>query len=320
MKVVIGPSPYHPEEVIPELRTRFPELSFVHCEDRAQLPAALADAEVYFGWLTRDEFLAAKRLRWVQAASTGVDSFVRIPELRDSDVLLTNVRGVHAVALAEHAFAMIFAFTRGIKAYIEHQQQHLWAVRSLRESLVQLTGQTMGIVGLGTVGHATAERAHAFGMRVIAVDLLPVHKPNYVDRLEGAAGLNALLAESDYVVITVPYTNRTRGMIGTDQLALMKPTAILIGVSRGGIIQEAPLIAALQEGRLAAAALDVFQTEPLPPDSPLWEVDNLIITPHAAGGYQSEAETIRSVFVDNIARYVHGEFPLRNQVDKQLGF
>ncbi len=320
MHIVIGPNSHDLDLVIPELQARHPDLTFTVAKDRAQLPEQLADAEIYVGWLSRDEFLAAKKLRWIQSPSTGVDSFLRIPELRESDVILTNARGVHAAPLAEQAFAMIFGFTRGMKVFLEHQQRHEWAGRDARDGLVELTGSTMGIVGYGTVGRATAERALAFGMEVLAVDVLPGEKADRGIQVGGLDELDELLRQSDYVVVTVPLTEQTRGMIGAEQIALMKPTAMLVGISRGGIIDEDALVEALTSGKLACAALDVFETEPLPADSPLWDIDNLIVLPHAAGGTQFEAASLRAIFAENVDRFVRGDFPLRNEVGKLRGY
>jgi len=157
-------------------------------------------------------------------------------------------------------------------------------------------------------------------MRVVAVDVTPGPPPAGVERVAGLDGLGALLAESDYVVVTVPWTRETSGMIGAAEIARMKPGAMLVGISRGGIIDEGALVAALRAGRLAAAALDVTSTEPLPNDSPLWDVPNLLITPHVAGGTQFEASHILEIFAENLGRFIRGESPLRNQVDKARGF
>jgi phosphoglycerate dehydrogenase-like enzyme len=157
-------------------------------------------------------------------------------------------------------------------------------------------------------------------MHILAVDVYPTDKPDQGLQVFGTEGLDTVLRESDYVVITVPLTPETRGMIGAEQLALMKPTAILIGISRGGIIDETALVAALTSGQLAAAALDVFATEPLPKDSPLWDTPNLIVVPHAAGGSQYEAAAVRGIFRENVERFVRGDFPLRNEVSKQRGY
>ncbi len=320
MHIVIGPNNFNMEQVIPAIQARYPEVTFDICKDRECVDRAIVNADAYCGWITREMFLAGKKLRWIQSLSTGVDTFLRIQELKDSDVILTNARGVHAACLAEQTFAMIFGFTRGMKAFLEHQQRHEWAGREIRDSLVELMGSTMGIVGYGTVGHAIAERARAFGMRVLAVDVFPTDKPDQGLQVFGIEDLNTVLAESDYVVITVPLTSQTRGMMGAAQLAMMKPSAILVGISRGGIIDETALVDALTSGKLAAAALDVFETEPLPKDSPLWDIPNLIVVPHAAGGSQYEAAAIRGIFRENIERFVRGDFPLRNEVSKQRGY
>jgi phosphoglycerate dehydrogenase-like enzyme len=320
MKVLVGPNHFGLEAVIPELEERHPKVEFVFCEDRENLVEAIADADVYFGWLRRPEFLAAKRLRWIQSPSSGVDYYLQIPEIKVGDVLLTNARGTHGACLAESALASIFAFTRGIKASLEAQSEHRWANREIRPKMVELTGQTLGILGFGTVGRALAERARAFGCRILAVDAYPGEKPDYVARLGGLEGLEAMLRESDYVVVTVPRTAETRGMLGPARLALLKPTAILVCVSRGGIIDEKALAEMLREGRLKAAALDVFEPEPPEPDSPLWDLENCLMTPHIAGGSQFEVPTIWEIFQENLDRYLGGDLPLRNVVDKDLGF
>jgi phosphoglycerate dehydrogenase-like enzyme len=328
MHILIGTRNFGEESLTDPIKAAHPDVEISFCDDRARLAEAIADADAYFGWLDRKAFLAAKNLKWIQSPSTGVDGFLRIPELRESDVLLTSARGTHAACLAESALAMILAFTRGIRAFIHRQDQHVWAGGELRNTLVELTGSTLGIVGFGSVGRALAQRAQAFGMRILATDVYPNEKPDYVESLAGPKGgpeggpegLSDLLTASDYVVVTVPLVEETVGLIGEAELAQMKPTAILVGISRGGVIDEEALVAALQEGRLKAAALDVCQTEPLPEDSPLWDVDNLLITPHAAGGSQHEVDHVREIFLENVDRFLNGDLPLRNQIDKEQGF
>jgi len=190
----------------------------------------------------------------------------------------------------------------------------------IRATQVELTGGVMGIVGFGAIGRALAARALAFGMQVVAVDVSPKEKPADVAWLRGIDGLADLLRISDYVVVTVPYTGETSHMIGVPQLALMKPTAMLVGMSRGGVIDQHALAQALRARRLKAAALDVFEPEPLPAGDELWDVENLLITPHIAGGTQYEAQHIIAIFRENLGRFLRGEFPLRNQVDKTLGY
>lgn len=320
MRVLIGPNNFGLEDVIPGLTERYPDVDFAYCDDRARLNDEIADAEVYFGWLGRDTFQAAEKLRWVQSPSTGVDAFLRIPELREGDVILTSARGTHGACLAESVFGMLLAFTRGVRDFILHQQAHRWSNRDLRSCLVELRGGTLGIVGFGTVGRAVAERAQAFGMRILAVDVTPEGRPPYVERLDDVEHLDEMLRESDYVVVTVPYTAKNHGLIGAHELGQMKSSAILVGISRGSVIDEGALVDALEQGTIAAAALDVFSQEPLPEDSPLWDIPNLLITPHAAGGSQYEADAIREIFTENFLRYMREDFPLRNQINKELGF
>lgn len=320
MKVLIGPSMMGLEAAIPDLRAKYPDIEFAYCDRRDTMPAMIADADVYMGWLDRTQFLAAKRLKWLQSPSSGVNHYLVIPELVASDVILTSASGTHSACLADSIFGMILAFTRCIKDFVLKQQQHAWAMQEFRSQMLELTGSTMGIIGLGTVGLATARRAVAFGMRVVAVDVQPLPKPDTVEALWGLDRLPELLSTSDYIVVTVPYTAQTDGMIGAAEIAQMKPGALLVGISRGRIIDEAALIAALKSGHLRGAALDVFAQEPLPPDSELWDMPNVLITPHAAGGTQFEAQYVLNIFYENLDRFLRGDFPLRNQVDKQRGF
>jgi phosphoglycerate dehydrogenase-like enzyme len=320
MKVLIGPNPFGLERCIKELSPVYPDVEFGFCQSQAEIKDAIADAEVYMGWLNRDIFLAAKELKWIQSPSSGINYYIAIPELVAGDVLLTSARGTHGACLAEHTFAMILAFTRHIRDYVQHQKTHTWSARELRGKMLELTGMTIGIVGFGAVGRAIAKHAAAFDMKIMAVDMFPQNPPEYVASLSGLDGLDALLGQSDYVVVTVPYTEQSDKMIGAAEIAKMKPSAMLVGISRGGIIDESALVLALRERRLAAAALDVFDTEPLPAESELWDVENLLITPHVAGGSQYECDYILDIFRENLGHFVRGELPLRNQIDKQRGF
>lgn len=320
MKVLIGPNLMGLEKGIPALEAAFPQVTFVYCATRDEaLVEAIADADVYIGHVNSALVQAAKQLKWIQSPSSGVDHFLAVPELAASDVLLTSASGTHATCLAESVMAMILAFTRGVRNCIFAQQQRAWD-KSVRPKLVELTGSTMGIIGLGKSGRALAKRAKAFEMRVIAVDLYTDDKPDDVEALWGLDRLDDLLEASDYVVVTVPRTPKTLGMLGADKIALMKPTAMLVGISRGGIIDQDAMAAALREGRLAAAASDVFMPEPLPQDSDLWEVENLLIMPHIAGGTQLEGKYVLEIFTENLGRLLRGDVPLRNQVDRERGF
>lgn len=320
MKVLIGPNPMGLDKAVPDLEKEFPQLSFALCAKQEDLPAAIVDADIYVGWLNADIFKAARKLRWIQSPSSGIDYYLKIPELAQGDVLLTSASGTHAVPLAESAMAMILAFTRGIRASVHDQAKHAWRMRPIRSTLVELTDMTMGIVGLGRVGRALAKRAAAFDMHVIAVDVFPGNKPEYVHELWGLNRLKDLLKQSDFVVVTAPGTNDSRGMIGDDEFAVMKPTAMLVGISRGGVVNQDALIKALKEKKIAAAAMDVFVPEPLPEDSELWDMENVLVTAHVAGGTQYEAQHILAILRENLSRFQRKDFPLRNQVDKKLGF
>jgi phosphoglycerate dehydrogenase-like enzyme len=320
MKVLVGPNVMGLERALPELSREHPDVRFVYCAERERVVEEIADAEIYMGHLGREHFVAARKLKWVQSPSTGVNYYLAIPELKDGDCLLTGARGTHSACLAESIFAMILAFTRGIRDSVIAQPGHKWAMRDIRPKLVELTGGTVGFVGYGAMARATAERMKAFGARCIAVDRFPEACPQEHAEVWGLTSLNELLSVSDYVVVTVPYTEQVHGMIGAAQLAKMKPSAILVGISRGGIIDQVALAEALRNGVIAGAALDVFEPEPLPADSELWDIPNLLITPHIAGGTQYEGERIIRIFRENLNRYLNGDRPLINQVDKELGY
>ena len=207
---------------------------------------------------------------------------------------------------------------QGVAEY--DQKAHAWRQRAVRPCNVVLSGATMGIVGLGNIGRAIAKRARAFEMHVIAVDINAAHKPDFVHELWGLSRLSDLMKESDYVVVTVPSTAASQGMIGEREIALMKPTAMLLGMSRGGVVDQEALTKALKERKIRAAALDVFVPEPLPPESELWDMDNVLITAHIAGGTQHERASVVEILHENLGKYLRKDFPLRNQVDKKLGF
>lgn len=319
MKIVVGPNQLGLEKVVPRLRAAFPQVQIQEAYEQAEFARALQDAEILWGWCNRDEFLLAHKLRWIQAPSTGVNGFMAIPEFVASDVLLTNARGTHGPSVADHAMGLILFHTRKLGVSFLEQQRHHWASAELRNHLLELTDATLGIIGFGVIGRALARRAAGFGMRIVAVDLYPHDKPDYVERLEGKEGLSALLAESDYCVVTVPFTPGTANLIGSAELAQMSDGTFLVCVSRGGIVNERALIDALRTGKLAGAALDVCAEEPLPPESELWDAPNLVITPHTAGGSQFELERLYAIMETNVTKFLHGDFPLVNQIDKQRG-
>jgi phosphoglycerate dehydrogenase-like enzyme len=282
--------------------------------EREELRAAARDAEVIYGWITPELLAAAPSVKWVHLSSAGVERAL-FPEMAAHPAVLTNARGVAAVSIAEHAFALILAFTRRLPVALRNQQAQRWE----HAELLEICGQTMGIVGLGRVGREVARRAAAFGLRVLAVDVNTANPPAEVASLWPIERLDDLCAEADIVVNCTPHTPRTERMIGRAQFARMKPSALFANVSRGKVVDQEALVAALQEGRIAGAALDVVDPEPLPPESPLWSMENVILTAHSATRSQHLWQRLHDLFCENLRRYVAGE-PLLNVVDKQAGF
>jgi phosphoglycerate dehydrogenase-like enzyme len=305
------------------LRREFPDLGVDQLNSYENVEQHLADVEILFGISIRPEqFIAAKKLRWIHSQAAAVHQFM-FPELVNSDVILTNARDVHGPVVAEQVIAMMFALAKRIPAAVRFQQKHEWgqdAFSSGRSHSRELAGATLGLVGLGSIGRKVATHAAALGMRVIAVREHPEkEKPQDVDEVLPTSKLQELLAQSDYVVLSAPVTAQTTGMIGARQLAAMKPDAFLLNVGRGPLIDEAALVEVLRQHKIGGAALDVFDQEPLPPDSPLWDLEDLLITPHTGGISENMWERHYALFSDNLHRYLSGQ-PLLGLVDKRSGY
>ncbi len=296
----------------------FPDVRFALAEEPDAVLSEIGDAEVVFGHLTREQFVAARRLQWVQSQGAGVDWMFSIPEIADSQVQVTNTRGAQADTIAEHAFGLLVALARGFFGLFEDQRNRLWR-RPLPRPAVGLEGLTMAVLGFGAIGRALGERAAAFKMPVVACDVAEGELPAWVRRFVPVSGFRRMLGEADVLAVTVPFTEQTRGMIGAAELALMKPTAYLLALSRGGIVQEPALIEALRGGRLAGAGLDVQEQKPVPPDSPLWDAPNLLLTPHCSGESAQTVEKTLQMFADNLRRWIAGQ-PLLCVVDKRKGY
>jgi phosphoglycerate dehydrogenase-like enzyme len=278
-----------------------------------------ADAVAYFRWWTDQPVLervlaAAPSLRWMHTPSAGVDR-VLTPTVLARDITLTNSAGVHAIPIAEFVLGFMLAHAKQMDAYRAAQGQARWdrspEPRELYES-------TLLIMGIGGIGQAIAERAAAFGMRVYGSRRTPQPMPG-VARVVGGAGWRELLPEADYIVVATPLTPETRGMIDAAAFAAMKPTAYLINIARGAVIDEPALIAATRGGQIGGAALDTFEQEPLPSESPLWGLPNVTITPHATANSPRMRERQIALFVENLARFRDGQ-PLINVVDKSAGY
>jgi len=304
-----------------KLAQEFPALTVAQWNSCDRVEEDIADVEVMFaGSLSPQQFLDAKRLRWIHSQSAAVHQFL-FPEFVHSDVLLTNSREVHAPVVAEHVIAMIFALAKKIPQATRFQQQRVWGQEAIwRGRPRDIAGATLGLIGLGSIGRNVAKNAFSLGMRVLAVREHPEREtPPGVREVLPSSKLLELLSESDYVVLSLPVTPQTTGMIGRRELAAMKADASLINVGRGPAVDERALVDALREQKIGAAALDVFDQEPLPSDSPLWELENLLITPHIAGMSDQMWERHYLLFRENLGRYLSGQ-PLLGLVSKQRGY
>lgn len=288
---------------------------------------AVRGAEVYLGFGVPEPLFAAAtdgaeaRLRWVHSGSAGVGGSLHAA-MRASDVVFTNSAGIYAEPMADTVLAMILHFARGLDIAVRAQADRRWnqapydttdaPVRELAES-------TLGIVGLGGIGRAVARRGVALGMTVVATRRRGTEGPDGVEVLSGPGALDPILPRADYLVLAVPQTDETRAMIGARELAMLPEGAVLVNVGRGALVDEPALVQALQGGRLRGAGLDVFATEPLPADSPLWVLPNVLATPHVSGASHRYWRRQTDLITHNLRRYAAGE-TLRNTVDKNAGY
>ena len=284
----------------------------------SRLARVLPDASIVLLWdfgstLLREHFDRARALRWVHVAGAGVDA-VMTPEIASSDVLVTNARGVFNHSIAETVVAMMLMFAKDMLTTIALQAQRTW----LHRDTEMLAGQTALVVGAGEIGRAIARSIGALGVKVTGV-ATSERKDKELGLVRSVEDLDSLLPGADFVILVLPLTDLTRGMIGSAQLARMKTTARLINVGRGQLVDEDALITALRSGSIAGAALDVFQTEPLPQDSPLWTMPNVMVSPHMSADFHGWLEALADQFFDNLGRWLDDR-PLLNVVDKQLGY
>jgi phosphoglycerate dehydrogenase-like enzyme len=312
-----------PSWFAPRLREDFSDIEVVHLNTYDTVEECIRDAEVVVGWSLRPEqIVAAPRLRWIHSPAAGVHQLL-FPELVDSDVVITNGRDVHGPVVAEHIIALILALAKKIPQAGRFQQKHEWGQQEIWRSRPrprEVSGATLGLIGLGSIGRETAKRATALGLRVIAVREHPEKgTPEGVEQVFASSQLGVLLSQSDYVALAVPLTSQTRRLIDADRLAQFKPEACLINVSRGPLVDEMALVRALHDKKIGGAGLDVFAEEPLPPHSPLWDAENLLITPHTAALTEKQWERHYALLTENLRRYLNHQ-PLLAVVDKQKGY
>jgi phosphoglycerate dehydrogenase-like enzyme len=305
------------------LRRDFAQLEVVHLSNYEKFEDHLRDAEIVITWSLRpQQFKIATKLRWIHSPAAAVHQLI-FPELVNSDVILTNSSQVHGPVVAEHVVALLFALAKKLPDAVRLQQKHLWGQDSMwhgRPHPRELAGATVGLVGIGSIGREVAQRCSALGMRVIAVREHPEKgSPDDVKQVFPSSKIDEFLSQSDYVVLAAPLTPETRGLMNAERFGKMKPDACLINVSRGPLIDETALVRALREKKIGGAALDVFDHEPLPSDSPLWDLENLLITPHTAAMTDKLWERHYKLITENLRRYLAHQ-PLLAIVDKKKGY
>ncbi len=292
------------------------DLEVVVARSRDDQLDMISDADIVLGGMSRQLFLKAERLKWVQVPSAGVDSLL-FGEFVESDVILTSMKGYVGVHLADHALALLLALARGIHTALRNPR---WEMRgSIRANSLELKGKLMGVIGLGGTGMEVARRAAGFDMEAIALEPEDVERPDFVKDIWKPERFRELLGCSDVVTICAPLTDATRGMFDLDAFRAMKRGAILINVTRGQIVDGPALMKALEDGLIAAAGLDVTPEEPLPPDNPLWNMENVIITPHTSGGSPERTDRLVELFCENLRRFLAGK-PLLSVIDKRKGY
>jgi phosphoglycerate dehydrogenase-like enzyme len=306
------------EENLARLRAAHPDVEFRFCPAEEEFIAAAVDADVLFSKrFPPPVWAGARPLRWVQAGTAGVNHLLDAG-LRHSPVILTNAVGAHGVPMAEVILAMMLAFATRLHLLIHAQRTQAWIKDEVLAHKFELGGQTLCVIGLGDIGGTLVLKAKALGMRVLGVRRSQSPFPDIDGQYKREQLLDAL-PEADHVALCLPLTDETQGVIGEAELRAMKPSAYIYNVGRGASIHGQALLRGLQEGWIAGAGLDVTDPEPLPDDSPLWTLPNVILSQHTSGSSPHNADRITGIFLDNLGRFRRGE-PLRNVVDKTLGY
>lgn len=278
----------------------------------------LPDAEIMITYgedLTPEIIERCTHLKWIQVISAGLE-LMPFDAIRKRDLLVTNARGIHIKPMAEHALGVILMFSRRLLEIYQNQLHRTWD-RSVR--IEELGGQTLGVIGAGAIGSEIANRAQAFGMHTLGVATRKREQAHF-DEMFDNSGLDEVLRRSDYLVVITPLTAETNGMIGAREIALLKPTAVLINIGRGQVVDEAALLTALQERKIRGAALDVFVEEPLPVDHPFWGLDNCIVTPHVSSRSPKYMERAQEIFQQNLQIYLQGTGEMINVIDPAKGY
>jgi len=292
------------------------EVALVDKDETQELQKHLVDCDIIAGvpWAL-SSVGGAKNLKWVHSFSAGMDK-VLTPELISSDILASNSAGIHATPIAEHVMGFMLIFARRFAATFKKQQQKVW---EKEQNLTELLGKTVLVAGLGNIGKEVARLADCFGMEVIAFDQPGKEKPSFVHEIGGKEQLSSMLSVADFVVLCLPYTKDTHHFFGKEQFENMKTSAVFMNIGRGSVVDEQALVEALQEKKIGGAALDVTEEEPLSKDSPLWDMENVVLTPHHSGWSEKYMDRAIEKFCLNLKAFLDGK-PLPNLVNKELGY
>jgi phosphoglycerate dehydrogenase-like enzyme len=311
-----------PAWFLERLLTEFPGTEVVYSANKRNDEDALRGADVMIGWaLPAEQFCTAKSLRWIYSITAAVDQFF-YPELISSEIAISNAGRVHGPVVAEHTIAMLLALAKRLPSAVRYQERRKWAMEAIWKEQPrprEVRGASVVVVGLGSTGAEVASMAAALKMNVIGVREHPERGPGGAHEVVGYDALDSAIARADFVVLAAPLTPRTRHLIDARRLQLFKPTAFLINVSRGALVDEVALVKALRDRRIAGAALDVFEEEPLSRWSPLWKMPQVLITPHTAFLTENVWQRHFEMFAANFKRYLAGE-PLEDLVDKARGY
>ena len=311
-----------PADVAVHVKKRFPEMKIVHLPTYDHIEDEITDTQIFVGWSLRPkQFRLAKNLLWIHSTAAGVGQLM-YPELRASSIVVTNASGVHTIPMAEHILGMLIALARRFPSAFRYQMERRWAQQEIWDEPIrprELAGQTVLLVGFGAIGREVARRVRPLGMKIWAVTRSGRAEESLADRVLPVARLGEVLHEADYVILAAPETPETHRMFGATELSQMKPTAHLINVARGSLVDETALIHALATRQIAGASLDVAEQEPLPPESPLWTLPNVFITPHISSVSEYLWDRQTELLLGNLDRWFSG-CELLNRVDLQRGY
>ena len=318
LKVVVG-TDHVGTHYADELRDSFPEIEFIVAYERAEQLEAIRDADAFFGWPTGEAFAVAQNLKWIACPGMGIDKIVAYQNIVDSDVPITNAPGTHVTSMGDHVIGAMVGLTHRFQEAFVDRQNKVWDTQKYASRITELTGTTVGILGLGAIGRAVADRVSVFGTTTFAIDPGPTDIPSSVRECWDLDRLDDLCRLSNFLVIAAPVLDSTRNSIDARRIGLMPKGSYVIVISRGEIVDENALCDALESGHLAGAALDATAVEPLADDSRLWTLPNVILTPHSSALTPELYQMRREAFTANLRRFAAGQ-PLKDVCNKTAGF